>query len=133
MMLIMGISTGVFAYTFYYGHGFSYLTDDSKTCMNCHVMKDMEKRWGHSSHKEVANCNDCHTPKKFHKKLFVKVINGYRHSIAFITESFPENIRITDFNTKIVEQNCIRCHKEFVSCVENKNISCAKCHSNVGH
>lgn len=133
LMLILGIMIGLFAYTFYYGKGFSYLTDNPTACINCHVMLDVWRRWEHSSHREIANCNGCHTPKKFPDKLFVKAINGYRHSISFITETYPQVIYITDFNKKIVEGNCISCHKKFISCINTKNISCILCHSNIGH
>ena len=34
----------------------SYLGDDPRTCINCHVMTPQYITWQHSSHREVATC-----------------------------------------------------------------------------
>ena len=41
---------GVSAYTFTYAEGFSYLSDDPKACINCHIMNDQYHSWSSSSH-----------------------------------------------------------------------------------
>jgi len=46
----------------------SYLSDDPQACVNCHVMTPVYNSWMHSSHREWANCNDCHVP---HNELVI--------------------------------------------------------------
>ncbi len=36
----------------------SFLTDDPEACVNCHLMRSAYLTWRHSSHAEVAHCND---------------------------------------------------------------------------
>lgn len=45
LSLIFGSITGVGTFTFVYGKGWSYLTDDPKACMNCHIMTDQYNGW----------------------------------------------------------------------------------------
>jgi cytochrome c nitrite reductase small subunit len=142
LVIALGVFCGISGYTFYYGRGLSYLTDDPKTCINCHVMRDVFERWTHSSHKGVATCNACHIPNRFPNKWFVKGLNGWNHSRAFTTGNFEEPIHVTQFNTKVVERNCVRCHSMLVSDVHKSDkrpvrkssmVFCIRCHPNTGH
>lgn len=137
LILVVGSLFGIAVYTFYYGKGASYLTDEPTACLNCHIMRDVFERWSHSSHKAVATCNNCHIPKGFVRKWFVKGLNGFNHSRHFLTGNFEEAIVITDFNAKVVEQNCISCHKTLVSDLHyygaGRGLSCIMCHPNEGH
>lgn len=137
LVLALGALVGIAGYTFYYGRGASYLTDDPTACLNCHIMRDVFERWSHSSHKAVANCNNCHIPKGFVKKWFVKGLNGFNHSRRFLTGNFEEVIRITEFNRQVVERNCISCHQMLLSEVHKsgagQELSCIMCHPNKGH
>ncbi|UKM64411.1 NapC/NirT family cytochrome c [Flavobacteriaceae bacterium GSB9] len=45
----------------------SYMSDNPQACVNCHVMTPVYNSWMHSSHREWANCNDCHVP---HNNVF---------------------------------------------------------------
>jgi cytochrome c nitrite reductase small subunit len=137
IIIVLGIFFSISGYTFYYGQGLSYLTDNPKTCMNCHVMRDVFERWNHSSHKEVATCNGCHIPNKFLNKWFIKALNGWNHSRAFTTGNFNEPIRISGFNAKVVEQNCATCHSTLTSDIHKSDskegFTCIRCHPNTGH
>ena len=97
VLFLAGGIVGLGGFTFFYGQGFSYLSDEPKACINCHIMQSVYDRWNHSSHKAVATCNDCHTPNFFFGKYIVKAINGWNHSLAFTTGNFPEPLRITGF------------------------------------
>jgi cytochrome c nitrite reductase small subunit len=134
---VIGILVGLSLFTFYYARGTSYLSDDPQTCLNCHVMREQFQAWGHSSHRTVATCNDCHTPHGFPDKWVVKAINGWNHSVAFTLGNFHEPIRINQFNAQIVQQNCVECHQPFVSQMSavhtDQNLTCTACHGNVGH
>ena len=97
-----GSAIGVGTYTFYYAQGASYFSDSSKSCVNCHIMRDHYAAWMKSSHHNVAQCNDCHSPPgKLTEKLFCKGLNGFNHSAAFTLGLHQDQLMITDFNRNI--------------------------------
>jgi cytochrome c nitrite reductase small subunit len=135
-----GIAAGLGIFTFLYAEGLSYFSDNPESCVNCHVMRDQFDAWNHSSHKAVAACNDCHTPHgTYLEKYFIKGVNGWNHSLAFTTGSFPDPIRIKGFNAVIAQENCIACHAtavgqmHYAGSLDIENMSCVSCHGNVGH
>lgn len=134
---MVGVLVGLGVYTLVYAEGTSYLMNDPATCVNCHVMRDQFDGWNHSSHREVATCNDCHTPHTVVRKWFVKALNGFHHSYAFTTGDFEEPIRITDFNADVVQENCVTCHRDVTSMMvtdpHGEEARCVSCHGNVGH
>jgi cytochrome c nitrite reductase small subunit len=134
---VLGLAGGLGAYTFIYARGASYLTNDPAACVNCHVMQEQFNGWAASSHRAVARCNDCHAPHAIIPKLGTKVRNGFRHSLAFTSGTFPEPIRITPHNEAITEHACRSCHDEVVQAIEgphgSEEISCIRCHRSVGH
>jgi len=136
-LVALGILTGLGGFTFFYAQGTSYLLDDPKACMNCHVMRDQYDGWNRSSHHAVATCNSCHTPKDIIGKYTTKALNGWNHSAAFTTGNFDETIRIHNFNAQIAHDNCVRCHKDVVSMMKTyaypDEVNCVRCHGNVGH
>lgn len=133
-----GLATGVGGYTFYYAKGASYLGNDPATCANCHVMREQFNGWVKSSHHGVATCNDCHTPPGLIPKVVTKARNGFWHSFAFTTGRFPEPIRIGDFNRRVAETSCRKCHQDVVTGIEGPHraggeVSCLRCHGSPGH
>ena len=141
---LMGAAAGVGGFTFLYAKGASYLGHDSAACANCHVMHEQYDAWLKSSHRAVAECNDCHTPDAFLPKYAVKAINGFNHSLAFTTGRFHEPIRIKGFNRVIAEQSCRHCHADVVAAIDGGGhgerggngrdaVSCVRCHGKVGH
>jgi cytochrome c nitrite reductase small subunit len=134
---LIGTIMGLGLYTFAYGRGFSYLSNDPQACINCHVMRDVWEGWNHSSHKAVASCNDCHIPHNLPAKYYAKALNGLHHSAAFTTGNFHEPIKITKFNRDILKRNCLHCHGSFIDpIIHQRNeepIDCLHCHSRVGH
>lgn len=135
--VLLGILAGLGSFTFFYAEGTSYFSDDVKSCKNCHIMREQFDSWNHSSHKNSATCNGCHTPKDLIGKYAIKGLNGWNHSLAFTTGNFPEPIRIRPLNEKIVQNNCIRCHETLTSPMNELGVSerldCISCHGNVGH
>lgn len=134
---LVGMTVGLGIFTFRYAEGWSYLSDNPNACMNCHIMRTQFDGWNHSSHKAVATCNGCHTPHTFIRKWMVKGLNGFRHSYAFTTGDFPEPIRITDFDARVAQENCVACHADLVSEIHPTGVgeerSCTSCHLNPGH
>src|SRR3989344_1649012 len=100
--VLLGIAFGLCAYTFHYAKGTSYLTNNPAACANCHVMQSQHDSWIKSSHRSVAACNDCHTPRAAVPKYLTKASNGFWHSFAFTTGRFHEPIRIKERNLRIV-------------------------------
>jgi cytochrome c nitrite reductase small subunit len=135
--ILIGLLIGLGFYTFVYAKGYSYLTHDPAACANCHVMQDYYSAWMKGSHHAVATCNDCHTPHNFVGKYAIKATNGFFHSLAFTTGRFPDNIQIKGYNRRVTESTCKSCHAELTYAIlgvhEGKDITCVKCHSNVGH
>tara|TARA_B100001971_G_scaffold84647_1_gene78059 strand:+ start:174561 stop:175031 length:471 start_codon:yes stop_codon:yes gene_type:complete len=120
--------------TFIYSKGYSYLSDDPKACVNCHVMQDHFYAFEKSSHHNVATCNSCHTPDGFIEKYTSKAINGWNHGVGFTTGDYPWPLKITEYNKNIVNNACLKCHGELVEHINlNSEVNCIQCHSEVGH
>jgi cytochrome c nitrite reductase small subunit len=130
--VLIGVVVGVGVYTFVYAKGGSYFFNDPKACANCHIMHDHFSAWVKSTHRAVAVCNDCHTPKGFFLKYASKAENGFWHSFGFTTGRFPDPLRIREHNRAIAEAACRRCHGEIMH-VTPKEIRCTRCHQGVGH
>lgn len=138
LTIMFGALTGVGFFTFGYGKGASYLSNDPKGCINCHVMQDHFDAWQHSSHHRVATCNDCHLPHDPIGKWVVKADNGFFHSLAFTLENFHEPIQIKPRNRRVTQKACLHCHEDMVHAMlhqgpDGEMPSCVHCHSDVGH
>jgi cytochrome c nitrite reductase small subunit len=133
--LLFGTLLGAGLFTFGYARGYSYLTDSPRACANCHIMRGHYESWLKSSHHKAAVCNDCHTPAGLAPKYSAKASNGFRHSLAFTTGRFPDEIEITTADLTITEHACLKCHADMVSVVSrhDNEVSCVRCHRNVGH
>jgi len=139
-LVLLGIASGLGAYTFVYARGWSYLTNDPRACANCHVMDEQYDGWLKASHRSVAVCNDCHVPHDFFGKYYTKADNGFWHSFYFTTQSFHEPIQITPGGRRIAEANCRHCHAPIVAAMADGGghggddpLSCIRCHGSVGH
>lgn len=133
-----GIAVGASIFTFTYARGASYLTDDPAACANCHIMQEQYDGWVAGSHKNVAGCNDCHTPPGVIGKYLSKMENGWRHSFAFTTGQFADPIQITQRNLEIANQSCAGCHQnQFhdspILSGEADSMNCTHCHRGTGH
>lgn len=135
----LGIPVGLGMFTFNYGGGMSYFSNDPNACANCHIMQSHFDSWQKSSHHGVATCNDCHLPHdSFFSKWFTKGDNGMLHSLAFTTGSFHEPIQIKPRNRRVAQNACLHCHKEFVHSMlpaseGQEMLNCIHCHYSVGH
>ena len=127
----VGVVLGLGAVTFYSARGWSYLSDDPAACVNCHVMRGVYEGWSRAPHHAVAVCNDCHTPHTLARKYLVKAENGWHHSKAFTLQDFHEPIRIRAKNSRVLEENCRRCHAPLVAALGT--VDCVRCHRGVGH
>jgi cytochrome c nitrite reductase small subunit len=130
---------GLGGYTFWYAGGGSYFSTDPKACVNCHIMRDPYESWQHASHHAVAKCNDCHLPQEAAAMLLAKAENGFWHSKGFTFQDFHEPIRIKPRNARLLQANCIHCHKELVGdllhhgSLADETNSSVRCQPSVGH
>lgn len=137
--VLSGTLFGISAFTFHYAEGLSYFSADPRACTNCHIMRPQFASWQTASHHGVATCVDCHLPHAGLSKWLAKADNGYRHSKAFTLQDFREPIQITEGNSRLLQDNCLRCHGEIVhdivagSTADPGAIRCVHCHRDVGH
>ncbi len=137
-------------YTFYNANGFSYLSDDSAACNNCHIMNDVYYDYGKASHSRMvdgkvkATCNDCHVPHDSAvSKWVAKAKSGVGHAYAFTfnLDKLPQHLSANENTKGWVQNNCIRCHSEMAASVVNATLDshngnalkCVSCHKGVGH
>jgi len=140
--MLAGVALGTGAFTVRYAEGFSYLSNDPKACVNCHIMRDQYDGWQKASHHAVATCNDCHVPHQTVPKYLVKTENGFWHSKGFTLQDFPEPISLRPVSLNILETNCVHCHHDLVndileqsehSSTSSETKNCVHCHAAVGH
>lgn len=94
----------------------SYLSDDPQACVNCHLMTPQYLTWTHSSHREVAHCNDCHVPhNNAFNKYFFKAKDGLYHASIFTLRAEPQVIQAKSASVEVIHNNCIRCHQDQVT------------------
>ena len=134
---LLGIPAGIGAFTFVYAHGFSYLSTDPRACVNCHIMNDQYSAWLKSGHRHAATCVECHLPASGLAKWVAKADHGFRHSVAFTFQNFKEPIEITPHDRALAQENCLRCHGDFVQAVHTspagRELDCMHCHAGAGH
>lgn len=133
-----GILGGLGAFTFGYGDGAAYLSNNPQSCANCHVMQPQLDSWEKSSHRSVATCNDCHLSHDVLGKWLTKADNGFFHSVAFTTNDFHEPIQIKDRNRRVTQSACLYCHTDYVNhllpaTAGGDMLMCVHCHGDVGH
>lgn len=145
VVIISGIFTGLALYTVYLSKAHSYLSDNPQTCVNCHIMSPQYATWSHSSHREVAHCNDCHVPQNNAvNKYYFKAMDGLRHSTMFTLRLEPQVIQIKPAGANAVHNNCVRCHENLIRDYRVEATSpmhrairegrrCVECHREVPH
>lgn len=145
--VLIGISiiVGLFLFIIYISKAHSYLSDKPETCTNCHIMAPQYATWTHSSHREVATCNDCHVPhNNVFNKYYFKAKDGLRHATLFTLRLEPQVIFIHEAGKKVVHNNCVRCHHQqltdpkLAASVEGHRAhmeerTCWECHREVPH
>lgn len=143
--LLIAFFVGIFVYALYVSNAVSYLSDDPETCVNCHVMRSEYATWQHSSHREVAVCNDCHVPhNNVINKYFFKAKDGLRHATMFTLRMEPQVIKMHEAGQEVVQKNCQGCHQKVNEHVGLLNVTlddkmhgdgklCWDCHREVPH
>lgn len=150
LSVLIGLMAGVGGYTFSYAGGLKYMSKDPEVCAQCHIMNDQYDSWRKGPHHAAATCYDCHLPPHFPQNYIAKGVNGYNHSMGFTFQPprpddpgekmyFHEPIQIKPMNSQILQDNCLRCHGDFVhdivagSTTGENAVRCVHCHRGVGH
>lgn len=145
VIIAAGTFSGIGALVFHISNASSYLTDDPKACMNCHVMTPQFATWKNSSHARTAVCNDCHVPhENVALKYAFKAMDGSRHALMFTFHLEPDVIRMHAPGQWTVQNNCIRCHESQLGGTAHLNVSladvragtgklCWDCHRDIPH
>ena len=114
--LLIAVMIGLSAYLLHVSKATSYLSDNPKTCVNCHIMAPQYATYAHSSHREWAHCNDCHVPhNNVINKYYFKAKDGLRHASMFTLRKEPQVIFIHEAGREVVQDNCIRCHSNLLT------------------
>lgn len=123
----------------------SYLSNDPKACINCHIMNTHYATWQHSSHARNATCADCHLPRNnMIDKYVAKAKDGIHHAVAFTFNLYTDEIKISKDGANRVQKNCIECHpRQSQTVISNEDINhqnsdakegyCWRCHRDVPH
>jgi len=139
LFVMGGVFAGLGLAVFHVSRAASYMSDAPETCMNCHVMTTQYVTWQHSSHAQVATCNDCHVPHdSFWKHWAFKARDGLWHSTVFTMRWEPQAIHLSAGAVPVVEANCRRCHSQLVENVSQAthlvgDLRCWNCHRETPH
>lgn len=135
----LGAFFGGASYVAYLSNAVSYMSDDPRACINCHIMVPMYASWQHSSHARVAVCNDCHVPHdSVFRKYYFKANDGLRHSYLFTTRQERQVIQAIPESREVIQANCVRCHEPVLKQAEMTSSHrfdrpCIDCHREVPH
>jgi len=107
------------------------LTESPQFCARCHASQDGD--WLHSAHRG-EKCIDCHLPNdNFADHYLWKSIDGGK-DVFFHFSGLGDgnNTELTAHGKKVLQANCVRCHVDMVSHINNKR-SCIDCHRTFSH
>jgi cytochrome c nitrite reductase small subunit len=145
VIIVLGIMVGMIIHVLNISNAASYLSDTPETCVNCHVMYPEYATWEKGSHGRVTTCNDCHVPQdNIIEKYLFKASDGLRHASMFTFRMEPQVIRIKNAGRNTVQENCIRCHSNYLhpislraigakSIYEESDRVCWDCHRETPH
>ena len=107
------------------------LTETPRFCGLCHASQQGD--WLHSAHRG-QKCIDCHLPNNnFADHYLWKSIDGGK-DVFFHFSGLGDgnNAELTEHGKKVLQTNCIRCHTDLVSHINNKR-TCIDCHRTLSH
>ncbi|WP_419168493.1 cytochrome c nitrite reductase small subunit [Halobacteriovorax sp.] len=145
MLALVGAIIGLGTYTVKESNALSYMSDDPKACLNCHVMNTAYNSWKKDAHSRFTNCNSCHVPHENLLKTYgFKAMDGLKHSYVFTTRTEPQALRLSKGGQAVVQRNCIGCHGDYLMGHAGINLSvvdgqkngdqkCWDCHQTTPH
>lgn len=111
--------------------------DKAGFCGKCHAMDQQVASYLHSAHRDTANCGDCHDPDSLFAGSVYAAYTGSRDVYRVVTNTTPKRIRATHMSKGVIQNNCIRCHKETVCQIGDTSrgggLYCFDCHRRTPH
>jgi cytochrome c nitrite reductase small subunit len=102
-------------------------------CAQCHVMEVEYENWFHNGGHRRLKCIDCHLPNdNLPRHLAWKGVTGMWDSYVFFSGRVPDDIKLSEHGTTILQENCRRCHAETVARI-NEDRNCWQCHRRLSH
>jgi len=102
-------------------------------CAGCHVMESQYENWFHHGAHRRVKCIDCHLPNDHAARhLTRKGMDGMWDAYVFYSGRVPDTITLSQSGAALVQENCLRCHGEMVSRI-NEDRNCWQCHRRVSH
>jgi cytochrome c nitrite reductase small subunit len=145
VIMAAGVFCGFGLVILHISNATSYLSDDPRACVNCHIMAPQYATWQKGSHGRVTTCNDCHVPHdNIGRHYLFKAMDGGRHSFMFTFRLEPDVIQMHEPGIRVVQQNCIRCHENQMDTTRLPEVTgrmalhgdgklCWDCHRDVPH
>lgn len=110
---------------------------EAEFCGQCHAMDEQVDTYLHSSHLQVTNCGDCHSPHALITGSMFSAYTGTRDVYRVVTNTTPAVITTMKLSKKVIQDNCLRCHADFLGDVadtsENGGNYCFQCHQSLAH
>lgn len=108
-------------------------TETPDFCASCHVMQGQFESWFNVGAHRSIQCVDCHLPHENLPTYYVwKSIDGMKDMVVFYSGNTPEVIQVSERGQKFIQSNCIRCHAERVSRIDQDR-NCWECHRFLQH
>ncbi len=102
-------------------------------CASCHVMEEQHTAWRHGGAHRGIRCVDCHLPNDNAARHYLwKGIDGMKDVIVFHSGRIPDPLTLSRHGQKVVQENCIACHREAVSAMVTSR-RCWECHQQTRH
>ncbi len=110
---------------------------EARFCGQCHAMDFQVETYQHSSHARDANCGDCHDPHGLVIGSAFAAYTGARDVYRVVTDTTPAEVRTTNLSKKVLQDNCLRCHGDFMEDIgdtsQNGGKYCFDCHQTIVH
>lgn len=102
-------------------------------CVRCHVMEVAYESWIHAGAHRRKTCVDCHLPNENAVAHYIwKSIDGIKDVALFYSGMVPDRIELTSHGEKVLQANCIRCHDQTVTHIDQDR-KCWECHRRIMH
>jgi len=109
-------------------------SEDPTFCASCHLLQRYYDTWRHSGIHRTNKCVDCHLTNENKIEHFIaKGIDGFWDVSRFYLGAFSYDIHLSKGGKKILQQNCVRCHKGIVRDIVKDNRYCWECHRRTVH
>ena len=131
--LLAGVGAGLVVFLMLGPPGLLAKSESPLFCAGCHVMEGEYEAWAHAGAHRRIRCIDCHLPNENIAGHYLwKSIDGLKDVVFFYSGRVPEQITLTAHGTRVLQDNCIRCHAATVELIDPDR-RCWECHRRLSH